>query len=514
MAATMMNGTKMDLPSLPSYTLTPQPPLIAFIPDKYLSLALPIIAYWGLSMIFHYIDEFDLFPHYRLHTPAEVLKRNHVTRWQVVRDVVIQQIVQTIVGIGLALAEPDYFVGKEDFDVAVWAQRLRLAQRYIPAALAVTGIDAKSLAYKASSYSPSLAGALAGGNYASLISEVNGASVPAFASWEILVAKTIYYVAMPALQFFLAILIVDTWQYFLHRAMHMNKWLYSKLQFCWLSQDRTNILIATFHSRHHRLYVPYAYGALYNHPFEGFLLDTCGAGLAYLVTGLTPRQAICFFTGSTIKTVDDHSGYALPWDPLQRLTSNNAGYHDVHHQSWGIKTNFSQPFFTFWDRLLGTQWAGGDVSARYERARLAAERKMQQSNVNSTYTSSITGEMNSSRESKAPYEHDIPTASDLAQTAQTTVHSIPEGKAAAQAAGSREMVLADPDGGMDVLAEEAAEERKEVFKMPEPQPLRRSPRKKTISSTPAAQAGSILRERVGTTASCPAGSKGAMLSAR
>lgn len=44
-----------------------------------------------------------------------------------------------------------------------------------------------------------------------------------------------------------------------------------------------------------------------------------------------------FFTGSTIKTVDDHCGYALPFDPLQQITSNNAGYHDIHHQSWGIK---------------------------------------------------------------------------------------------------------------------------------------------------------------------------------
>lgn len=272
--------------------------------------------------------------------------------------------------------------------------------------------------------------------------------------------------------------------------------------------------LATFHSRHHRLYVPYAYGALYNHPFEGFLLDTCGAGLAYLLTGLTPRQAICFFTGSTIKTVDDHSGYALPWDPLQHLTSNNAGYHDVHHQSWGIKTNFSQPFFTFWDRLLNTQWAGGDVSARYERARLAAEKKMQQDNINSTYASSITGQKTGPREGKAPYEHDISAASALAKTAQTTVHSIPDGTAAAQAAGSREQVLSDPDGGAQILAEEAAEERKEIFKIPEAQPLRRSPRKKTISSTSAAQAGSILRDRVGTTASCPAGSKGAMLSSR
>lgn len=81
-----------------------------------------------------------------------------------------------------------------------------------------------------------------------------------------------------------------------------------------------------------------------------------------------------FFTGSTIKTVDDHCGYALPFDPLQFITSNNASYHDIHHQSWGIKTNFSQPFFTIWDSLLGTMWKG-DVSLKYERQRKAAERK-------------------------------------------------------------------------------------------------------------------------------------------
>ena len=85
---------------------------------------------------------------------------------------------------------------------------------------------------------------------------------------------------------------------------------------------------------------------------------------------------MAFFAGSTIKTVDDHCGYSLPWDPLQHITSNNAGYHDIHHQSWGIKTNFSQPFFTFWDRLLGTMWAG-DTSLKYERTRKAAHDKVQ-----------------------------------------------------------------------------------------------------------------------------------------
>lgn len=97
--------------------------------------------------------------------------------------------------------------------------------------------------------------------------------------------------------------------------MHSNKFLYKQ-----------------FHSWHHRLYVPYAFGSLYNHPVEGFLLDTCGALIAEWATGLSTRQAMLLFIFSTFKTVDDHCGYTLPWDPLQMLTGNNADYHDIHHQ--------------------------------------------------------------------------------------------------------------------------------------------------------------------------------------
>lgn len=104
-------------------------------------------------------------------------------------------------------------------------------------------------------------------------------------------------------------------------------------------------------------------------------MDTAGTGIGFLVSGMTNRQAMWFFTMSTIKTVDDHCGYAFPWDPLQHFTSNNAAYHDIHHQSWGIKTNFSQPFFIFWDRLLHTQWQG-EVKLRYERARESAQKQV------------------------------------------------------------------------------------------------------------------------------------------
>lgn len=428
-----------ELPPLPEYTLTPVPPLAFGIPDKYLELFFPIVAYWVFSLLFHWIDVNDYFSRYRLHTPAEVLKRNHVSRYEVIRDVMIQQIVQTAVGGSINYFEPEDFLGKDNYNIAVWATRIRLAERVIPGLLSLFGVNAFGFANKISDSHPMLSGMLAGGSYSGLTQLVTTKgsqhTAPAFAPWEVTLAKAIYHVLIPAVQFLAGVFILDTWQYFLHRAMHMNKWLYT-----------------TFHSRHHRLYVPYAFGALYNHPFEGFLLDTIGAGLAWKVTGMTLRQGMWFYTGCTIKTVDDHCGYSLPWDPLQYIFPNNAGYHDIHHQSWGIKTNFSQPFFTFWDHLLGTIWTGGDVSARYERAATLAQKKLD---------SPVTGTSQDANQPLEPYQNEIRDAKLLSQVPDSMlVPEIPEGKAAYQAAGSREQVLEDTrDGGMSILAEEAAEER-------------------------------------------------------
>ncbi|XVE91482.1 hypothetical protein REPUB_Repub01dG0013900 [Reevesia pubescens] len=140
-----------------------------------------------------------------------------------------------------------------------------------------------------------------------------------------------------ARQFVTAMLVMDTWQYFLHRYFHYNKFLYRHL-----------------HSLHHRLVVPYAFGALYNHPLEGLLLDTIGGALSFLLSGMSPRTSIFFFSFATIKTVDDHCGLVLPGNPFHFFFRNNSAYHDVHHQLYGSKYNFSQPFFIMWDRILGT----------------------------------------------------------------------------------------------------------------------------------------------------------------
>jgi sphinganine C4-monooxygenase len=151
------------------------------------------------------------------------------------------------------------------------------------------------------------------------------------------VAPTQPSTAVIILQLLIAMLAMDTWQYFIHRYMHINKFLYKHI-----------------HSKHHTLVVPYAFGALYNHPLEGLLLDTVGGALSFLMSGMTPRTAIYFFSFATVKTVDDHCGLLLPGNILHLLFHNNSAYHDIHHQLYGSKYNFSQPFFVMWDKILGT----------------------------------------------------------------------------------------------------------------------------------------------------------------
>ncbi|VVT58570.1 uncharacterized protein SAPINGB_P006275 [Magnusiomyces paraingens] len=289
------NDTNMYIiPEAPEVVLQIKPPLLPFITDNHLALILPIIVYWSMGLFFHVLNERNMFARYRLHTPEELEKRNKCSLWQVLRAVFIQHSLQTISGILLEMFEPHETTGHE--------------------ARALWGIE-----------------------HWFLLNGLLNVKLSKDMSWFV------YYVIKPGFKLGVAFFIIDTWQFFLHRYMHMNKFLYKHL-----------------HSVHHRLFVPYAFGALYNSVLEGFLLDTLGTGVAHLVTGLTARESVILYVFSTMKTVDDHCGYALPWDPFQLLFPNNAIYHDIHHQHFGIKTNFSQPFFIFWDKLFGTRYTQMD----------------------------------------------------------------------------------------------------------------------------------------------------------
>jgi sphinganine C4-monooxygenase len=167
---------------------------------------------------------------YRLHAPEEVLKRNRVTRWDVVTAVLVQQLGQTIVGVIVLRTEAD------------------------------EGIPSHTLAISKLQSPPW--------------------NLPNLAS-----AEVVYWGLLPLLRQVIAIFILDAWEYWIHRLMHVNKFLYRHL-----------------HSRHHRLYVPYAFGALYNHPLEGLILDTVGSAIAMKVAGLTVRETMFFFSFATMKT--------------------------------------------------------------------------------------------------------------------------------------------------------------------------------------------------------------------
>lgn len=133
-----------------------------------------------------------------------------------------------------------------------------------------------------------------------------------------------------------AMIIIDTWQYWYHRAMHESKFLYKHI-----------------HSVHHLLVVPHPYGAQLMHPVDSFFGDTVGGSMAIFATGMSPWTSAALISITTIKALDDHCALWLPYSPISRL-SNNAAFHSVHHQLKGIKHNYSTFFFVIWDLLMGT----------------------------------------------------------------------------------------------------------------------------------------------------------------
>ncbi|KAL9122966.1 MAG: hypothetical protein Q9187_000473 [Circinaria calcarea] len=185
-------------------------------------------------------------------------------------------------------------------------------------------------------------------------------SIASYSRWEWAVAEMIYSIIVPLLQFLCAMVLADTFQYFTHRAFHVNKWLYKHI-----------------HSMHHDVYVPFAYGAFYNHPLETIPIDSIGFPMCLAIAGLNNRQAALFGAIWTFKTVVDHCGYDFPYNPCNLICPNSVQFHDLHHQTWGMKYNFSV-YASFWDRALGTYWAGSDSKAqeKYARGRKVAEESL------------------------------------------------------------------------------------------------------------------------------------------
>ncbi|KAI9856064.1 MAG: hypothetical protein M1813_009284 [Trichoglossum hirsutum] len=208
--------TLAEASSTPTYILRPVPSLVNGISDIHLSLIIAVVVYWATALIFQIIESAGFFQNYRMHTSAEELARNRVSRWECIRQVVLNQVIQTCLGIGLGMLGNGDFTGREDYDVAVWAKRLRVLRRILSG---ITGIDTSSLTKKVACYWLNDPGK---GCPQARIDDL-------FASWDITSGEAVYWYIVPALQFAVAIFAADTWQYFGHRFEHLNRWVYSML---------------------------------------------------------------------------------------------------------------------------------------------------------------------------------------------------------------------------------------------------------------------------------------------
>ncbi|XP_003415841.2 methylsterol monooxygenase 1-like [Loxodonta africana] len=127
--------------------------------------------------------------------------------------------------------------------------------------------------------------------------------------------------------------IEDTWHYFLHRLLH-HKRIYKYI-----------------HKIHHEFEAPFGMEAEYAHPLDLLILET-GFVLAFVLLCDHAVFLWVWLTFRLIGAIDVHSGYDIPFNPLN-LIPFYAGsrHHDFHHMNF---TGNYASTFTWWDRIFGT----------------------------------------------------------------------------------------------------------------------------------------------------------------
>lgn len=135
-------------------------------------------------------------------------------------------------------------------------------------------------------------------------------------------------------------------------------------------------------------------------------------------------------------------------------------------------------------------WTGGDVSARYERSKVAAQRQIDQEK-DSSYIAQLSPTA-SAVEDHRPYADELQNATELHKIPEECQQPVaPRGKAEQQAAASREQVLQDQQNGGSQILKEEAQEEKEARSM-----IRKSNRRRTASSLTQSDSLRGLRDRV------------------
>ncbi|KAF0693563.1 Aste57867_15428 [Aphanomyces stellatus] len=136
-----------------------------------------------------------------------------------------------------------------------------------------------------------------------------------------------------AWQCFVSFILEDFYFYWIHRLLH-HKSVYKHV-----------------HKLHHEYAAPFGITAEYAHPVETMLL---GVG-TFLGPFLLTRHLLTLWVWLAVRlveTIDDHSGYELPW-AWSNFVPFWAGpvHHDYHHEKF--QDNYAS-VFTIWDYIFGT----------------------------------------------------------------------------------------------------------------------------------------------------------------
>uniref|UniRef100_A0AAZ3PGZ2 Fatty acid hydroxylase domain-containing protein n=1 Tax=Oncorhynchus tshawytscha TaxID=74940 RepID=A0AAZ3PGZ2_ONCTS len=131
----------------------------------------------------------------------------------------------------------------------------------------------------------------------------------------------------------LACLLLFDLQYFVWHVLHHKvPWLYRTIHKVHHRYTATFALTLTFSGQYNRL-------SVHLRPDPNLL-------------GCHPLTKMFFFTLNIWLSVEDHSGYDLPWAPHRLVPFGLYGgspHHDLHHLKFMV--NYA-PYFTHWDRLL------------------------------------------------------------------------------------------------------------------------------------------------------------------
>ncbi|KAJ7324173.1 hypothetical protein JRQ81_017193 [Phrynocephalus forsythii] len=147
------------------------------------------------------------------------------------------------------------------------------------------------------------------------------------------------------LHVFACLLIFDFLFFLWHVLHHKVPWLYK-----------------TFHKVHHHHISTFALATQYSSTWE-LMWQGLFTVISAMLINSHPFEDMVFFVMNVGLSVEDHTGYDLPWS-THRLVPwglyGGAPHHDLHHLHF--KCNYA-PYFKHWDRIFGTLCHAGDENS-------------------------------------------------------------------------------------------------------------------------------------------------------